>query len=538
MKAKKAISMGAILVITAMLCIPAFNGEATEKSESIKENTFYEKIIPLNKVVAANLDGNVKISTSEDDDIQPTITRDPSGRIVVTFATQHTILDQDITITYSEDGLTWTTVAQLISEAGVLQYPSIVGIPEAGDVGLSYMDPFSDYPLNVWRIADITDTETYNGLAVVWGETEDYEEVAVTYVHYLLLTLFTNHNMYMYDLPGCPYLAYWTEELGQPPEIGGQYFDGQSILKTSPASNIDMVTGQDYFYLIMEHANETTGHSEIAFKKSVTDLDLLFTSGGGPGGMDKYADIEAMPWQRYLVKGDFDAKDPNTAASGRNVAVVYMANDNIYGDWDIKCAYSSDDGENWGISTVAESHPTNEVCPAVYMSGNNVFCAYIKEGNLYLIKSEDCGATWGEHEQINEQDGTVVAESRATEISDAGIVWTDNRNENKDIYYAPLPAAILNVKSISGGIGVSAVIANVGTADATNVEWTITIDAPIMILGRETTGTIETLEAGEEEPIKSGLVLGLGPATITIIANGATATKKGFVLGPLVLGVK
>jgi len=98
-------------------------------------------------------------------------------------------------------------------------------------------------------------------------------------------------------------------DLEFPTEIGANYFDGQSILRTAPASNIDLATGQDYFYLLFEHDNETTGHSEIAFKKSVTDLELLYTAGGGPGGMDKYADIEAMPWQRYLVKGDFDAKD-------------------------------------------------------------------------------------------------------------------------------------------------------------------------------------------------------------------------------------
>jgi len=39
-----------------------------------------------------------------------------------------------------------------------------------------------------------------------------------------------------YNLPSNPTLIYWTPEWDHPPEIGGGYYDGQSILKTAPAS--------------------------------------------------------------------------------------------------------------------------------------------------------------------------------------------------------------------------------------------------------------------------------------------------------------
>jgi len=529
---KKVVAILGILLVTTALT------NAINITNDGKERAVYMdgiKIVPINKVITTNMEGNIKVSTSEDDDIMPTITKDPNGRILVTYATRHSFFDQDVTVVYSADGSTWTAATQFMSDEGILQYPSIIGIPEAGDVGLSFIDPLSEYPLWVLRSTDVTNPDTYIGLRVAWGDTEDYNEVAVGIVHYLLLTLFTNHNYYMWDIPGCPYLVYWTQELEQPPDIGGQYFDGQSILKTAPASNLNIATGQDYFYLLMEHFNETTGHSEIAFKKSVTDLDLLFTPGGGPGGMDKYADIEAMPWQMYLVKGDFDAKDPYAAASGSNVVVVYMSNDNVYGDWDIKCVYSHDGGETWETSEIATEHPVDEVYPAAFMSGNNVYCVYVKNGNLYLAKSEDGGETWSEPEQINEVDGTVVAEPRAIDISDGGIVWVDTRNGNSDIYYVPLPAPIITI-GISGGFGVKATISNEGTEAAENLAWSVDLSG-LVFIGKHAEGTIDTLNPGESVTVGPGLVFGIGPTTITVNAGGVTKTAKGFVLGPLVLGV-
>ncbi|MGC9555023.1 MAG: hypothetical protein ACP5EK_06900, partial [Thermoplasmatota archaeon] len=160
----------------------------------------------------------------------------------------------------------------------------------------------------------------------------------------------------------------------------------------------------------------------------------------------------------------------------------------------------------------------------------------VKQGNLYLAKSEDGGATWEEPEQVNDQDGTVVAEAGTADISQAGIVWTDNRNGNKDIYYAPLPSAIINVGTISGGMGVSATVTNTGSEPGNNIAWTISLTGPVFV-GKETTGTINTLEPGAETTISTGLVFGIGPTTITVTAGGATKTASGLVLGPLVLGL-
>ena len=110
-----------------------------------------------------------------------------------------------------------------------------------------------------------------------------------------------------------------------------------------------------------------------------------------------------------------------------------MTNEN--GNYDIKALYSSDDGGTWSTSTVADSS-SDETYPAVYMSGNSAYCVYISQGNLYYIESEDGGAVWGAATQVNDVDGTVVNEENSADIHSAGIVFTDERDGNADIYFA------------------------------------------------------------------------------------------------------
>ena len=101
----------------------------------------------------------------------------------------------------------------------------------------------------------------------------------------------------------------------------------------------------------------------------------------------------------------------------------------------------------------------------------------------------------------------------------------------------------LEISTITGGFGVKAVIKNIGTGAATNVEWTIALDGKLVFLGKSSPGTIPSIAAGAESSIKSKLILGFGKTNIVVSATcdeGATAelTKAAFVLGPLVLGVK
>lgn len=92
----------------------------------------------------------------------------------------------------------------------------------------------------------------------------------------------------------------------------------------------------------------------------------------------------------------------------------------------------------------------------------------------------------------------------------------------------------IDVTDISGGLlKVNAIIKNVGSADATNVHWTISLDGGIILLGKSSSGTV-SIPAGESVKIQSTPIIGLGKTTITVKAeipeSSDTMSGEGLVL--------
>ena len=539
-KSKKIVLGIAAVAIAAMMVIPTGITMANGRNETdipfgfsnAKKMPFEVKELGTN-TATEGCTGNVLVTpNSQYDDVLPVITKDGDGNIVVSFTQEISVLQMEMGWSVSSDnGASWNDFAT--TSGGANTYNSIawedvpnyrglfgvylnVGEDTEGFYTISDATDPSTYTIYTWTASDNTDP-TYACISdntYLEGQYNDIDGPTNMYIEHLIYS--------SYDIPNCPnQMITGFDENGEVTNGEGT-FDGQSHLLTAPAYDPSMSGEHMKAHYAWQYDNQTTGKSQIVWKKIIPV----------EGNTDS-TDIEFTPYQEYLDEG----QHPYISHSGNNVVVVYMNNDNIYGDWDIKCAYSIDDGQNWDTSMVAEGHPTDETYPAVYMSGNTAFVVYISDGNLYLVKSEDGGATWGDPEQVNDEDGTVVAEENAVDIHSGGIVWVDNRNGNKDIYYAPLPAPLIGVKTISGGVGVKATIDNTGSEDASNVDWSIQLSG-LIFMGKEATGTIDTLAAGGETTISTGLVFGVGPTTITVTAGGATKTASGFVLGPLVLGVK
>jgi len=109
--------------------------------------------------------------------------------------------------------------------------------------------------------------------------------------------------------------------------------------------------------------------------------------------------------------------------------------------------------------------------------------------------------------------GDYEIKVRAKDIEGSIGYWSDPFPLHID-----LPA--LDVGLIKGGLAkVSVAIKNTGLAEADDINWQITLDGGLILLGKETTGTIQTILAGEEEEVRSGLIFGFGQTRVTVTAD-------------------
>lgn len=90
--------------------------------------------------------------------------------------------------------------------------------------------------------------------------------------------------------------------------------------------------------------------------------------------------------------------------------------------------------------------------------------------------------------------------------------------------------------TFKGGLGISATIKNTGTANLTDLDWTMSLDGKLIFVGKTKTGTISSLDVGESVTINN-FVLGLGKTGIDLQVEAAEATASGTVILFFVIGV-
>jgi hypothetical protein len=460
--------------------------------------------------------GNALLSNNTGNDYHPRMTTNGLGHTVVVYEQEIDVDRKQIPVVYSaDDGHTW--IEQFLFDSinfsggsGVLQYPDIVYNAPNDVLWLTMIDPDTDtYNMGMSFIpGDIANAK--NAIWSITGAAEHYVYGACACTNNYFLFLNTEDATINQTL-GLEWCTY--PDFAYPPGLGGFYYDGNSIFQSAPVAELEMDSNSNQLFSVFETRLDSGTH--ITIKTNVMDEGLI-TSGEQKDAMDKYGDPEQMPGE-YLGLGT----DPDVSGSGNKVCVVYVDDGNVI----CKSSTTSvvyNPGFNWYVSTVDR----NTSAPAVYMEGNNIYCAYVKDGNLYLKISEDGGVTWGATEQKNDVDGTVVVEKGAVDICKTGIVFTDTRNGNYDIYYTPYvakPTPQIVIDSISGGFGVTAVIKNIGDAPTENFNWSITIEGPILRGKNTITGTV-ALPPGFSMTIQR-FIVGFGAVTVTVAADTATASK-------------
>jgi hypothetical protein len=124
--------------------------------------------------------------------------------------------------------------------------------------------------------------------------------------------------------------------------------------------------------------------------------------------------------------------------------------------------------------------------------------------------------------------GDYEIKARAKDIHGSKGIWSEPFS-----MHIGMPS--LDIDIITGGLyNVDTIIKNTGDAEAINVQWSITLDGGLILLGKETTGDIEYMNPGEVIPVNSKFIFGFGMTSVIVTAeiteDSDTRTQGGTVL--------
>jgi outer membrane protein assembly factor BamB len=166
----------------------------------------------------------------------------------------------------------------------------------------------------------------------------------------------------------------------------------------------------------------------------------------------------------------------------------------------------------------------SQSCPAV--ADGKVFVG-LQMGELMAFNALSGDLLWDYVAVYGVYTSIVIAEGSVFFASDGGIVYE-------------LGDVSVNIQSITGGVGVHAVVKNQGSNDLANVPWVVTVTGGF-VFPKIKSGNITTLSAGAEAPVKF-FILGFGRVMITMKISFddiilASKTANATVLLFFVVGV-
>jgi hypothetical protein len=118
------------------------------------------------------------------------------------------------------------------------------------------------------------------------------------------------------------------------------------------------------------------------------------------------------------------------------------------------------------------------------------------------------------------EEGNYKIKVRAKDVNDSTGYWSDP-------YLLQIRLPVLDIGLITGGLfKVTAEIENTGIAEAEEINWKIALDGGLILLGKETTGAIDTILAGEKENVTSKMILGFGQTQVVVTVDIPEGSKE------------
>jgi hypothetical protein len=423
----------AVIVVTVVLAL-VLPGSAVitnvEESEYTKtmiiptmiKSDYRLKKAPIGlEINAFGRGDDIPLSTDEGDEFTPAVVKDNYGNLWCFCIWEETVTSSLVFLKKStDDGQTWDETWYLQSEEGDYLMDPVAVIDADGLLWAAFTDEGPDTHIFLpgqdtsvdpidweWHIFQSdTATDHHHLGSIATYHSEDTAVVGWCYIadiEYDPYGLFPDTATIEHNGRGADWTYTWD----------GDFQDIPSSYPSIGASN-------DLFFFAFQYTDEGAG-------KEIVNV--------------RWGDAVAQPdvqewdneWGTFETSDSFNAIKPTIAGSGNNIVLVYQSD--AAGNQDLKCSYSTNNGESWTHDITVVNDGADEENPRVFISGTQAYCIYVKNNNLYLIKSEDGGATWGSSEQINDESGSVENMWRTAEINVPSVVWTDDRGEDLDIWY-------------------------------------------------------------------------------------------------------
>jgi len=414
---------------------------AIERTGVVKTISSYNLIMPM--------DVDFQLIGLDTDDISPSLAADQIGGVMV--AADIELPDLSVTTVgfkySSDDGATWPSDEEIVIFDFGGDFPDI-DLPDLDYNGIGAFGtlvPVSDTYMWTMGFPDVSDPGAGGGWSAITWTTEDpvnYATGAGVNEPYAPTNWAKGLVVASVDEPGRDYDWYCLWQTGEGEASSIHYQDELPWDVGRIEGCVDLVTGR--FYDVYEYFNYE-GYADGLLIEWVT-LD-----GSTPNWWEG-------DWsEKWIATGD-DAY-PDIIAEDGNCYVVYEQNG------DIMCTFTH--GASWQTQNITETVEIERSPEITIDPDGNPACIFTLAEDLYVVNSVDGGVTWSTPEQVNDNPGTVVAESDLDYIFSA---WTDERNVNDDIYFdilgAPPLLPTIDIVDVSGGLGVSATVKNTGDASA------------------------------------------------------------------------
>ena len=374
------------------------------------------------------------------------------------------------------------------------------------NTGIIYMAQFSDiYDPNTWLLysADLSDNGLDNIVDIAVGGHTPEDETQLDY-------LFGGYSYICdyYDADEDEYYESTMSYLYSQPDGDGviyglpSYYATRGVIGcTSVSMDIDPVTSESY--AVWSYDN--SGNMDIFVQQ--VDYGTWQDSGQG-----------------FQVHPSVRTKTVRSAGNDNYVDVAAL-NDNAIivseRDGAIAAYYTTNGGFTYQESIISDAGVKPRV---TYLDDSIATCQFSKNDGLYYSITLNNGETWTTPEKISGTDD-ITTTTQVADICKLGTVY----ESLGDIYYEPIDFSIpiLQINSVSGGLGITVEIGNVGSAEATDKEYNISVTGgQFNLINKQITGTI-SIPAGSTKTIETGIIFGLGDITIDVKIDTLRKTVTG-----------